>query len=83
MGPCPIQPLQPPPPPQLPTCAFIQAAIESHQLAASAGAPDGGFALIQRPQDALKLPGLPHIICGPAPYRSMYADIHCVMSVHH
>lgn len=30
MGPCPIQPLQSPWPLQLPTCAFIQATIESH-----------------------------------------------------
>ena len=57
--------------------------IQPHQLVASAGASGGGLALNQRSQDALKLPGLPHIICGPTPYRSMYVDIHCVMSVHH
>ena len=83
MGPCPIQSLQSPWPLQLPTCAFIQATIDSHQLVASAGAPDGGFALTHRSQDAVKLPGLPHIICGPTPYRSMYVDIHCVMLAHH
>ena len=71
MGPCPIQPLQSPRPLQLPTCAFIQATIESHQLIASAGAPAGGVALIQRSQDAVKLPGSPHIICGPIPYRAI------------
>lgn len=30
MGPCPIQALQSPRPLRLPTCAFIQATIESH-----------------------------------------------------
>jgi hypothetical protein len=59
MGPCPIQPLQSPRPLQLPTCAFIQATIESHQLVPSAAAPAAGVALIQRSQDAVKHRGEP------------------------
>src|ERR1019366_970747 len=75
-----IQSSQPARPLQLPTWLLIHATIDLHQLLEPA-VPAGGFSVIHRSQMAPRRLESPHIICGPTRSRTMYCDIHSVMSL--